>query len=160
MDHQPHPFDITVGRNLRIERKAKHVTQETLADAIGITFQQVQKYERGANRVSASKLAEIALFLDLPVAQFFRGLEGVEGESKATALDAFAMAPGGLELAAIFTALPPELRRNLLSVAEAISRCVPRPDRVTGPADVLAHLQLAPLSQADAARLVEMGAQH
>ena len=63
----PHPIDISVGRQLRQARKARGLSQASLGEAIGISFQQVQKYERGDNRVSASKLAEAALFFQLPI---------------------------------------------------------------------------------------------
>ena len=75
----PHPVDRHVGLRVRMRRKEMGVSQEKLAEALGITFQQVQKYERGANRVSASKLWEIARALETPVAYFYEGLsEGTD----------------------------------------------------------------------------------
>ena len=59
----PNPIDLHVGGRIRMRRKVLGVSQERLAEALGLTFQQVQKYERGSNRVSASKLYEIARFL-------------------------------------------------------------------------------------------------
>src|SRR5512145_2081507 len=70
----PNPVDRHVGLRIRMRRKELGVSQERLAEAVGITFQQVQKYERGANRVSASKLWEIAAALKTPVAYFYDGL--------------------------------------------------------------------------------------
>ena len=70
----PHPVDRHVGLRIRIRRKEVGVSQERLAEALGITFQQVQKYERGANRVSASKLWEIARALNTGVGYFYEGL--------------------------------------------------------------------------------------
>jgi len=70
----PNPVDLHVGARIRLRRRMQGVSQEKLADALGLTFQQVQKYERGANRVSASKLYEIAAALKAPVAYFFDGL--------------------------------------------------------------------------------------
>ena len=61
--HQPHSFDKAVGARVRACRKERGVTQAALADAVGITFQQIQKYENGANRISCSKLYEMAQFL-------------------------------------------------------------------------------------------------
>ena len=66
--------DVHVGLRIRMRRKALGHSQQTLADALGLTFQQVQKYERGVNRVSASKLFDIARFLGVPVGFFFEGL--------------------------------------------------------------------------------------
>ena len=67
----PHPIDIIVGLNIRLRRRQLGVSQIKLAAAIGLTFQQIQKYERGASRVSASKLFEIALALHTEVDWFF-----------------------------------------------------------------------------------------
>ena len=63
----PHPIDIHVGARLRLRRTLLGLSQEKLGEAVGITFQQLQKYERGANRISASRLYHLALVLDVPV---------------------------------------------------------------------------------------------
>src|SRR5579884_660298 len=73
-ERSPNPVDLHVGARIRMRRKSLGVSQERLADSLGLTFQQVQKYERGANRVSASKLYEIARALQTSVAYFFDGL--------------------------------------------------------------------------------------
>lgn len=65
------PVDVAVGAKIRLRRKQLGVSQKSLAEALGVTFQQVQKYERGANRVSASSLARVAKALEMPVAAFF-----------------------------------------------------------------------------------------
>ena len=67
----PHPIDVHVGNRIRLRRKLINMTQEQLARDLGITFQQVQKYERGSNRVSASRLFQIAEILDVTVTFFF-----------------------------------------------------------------------------------------
>jgi transcriptional regulator with XRE-family HTH domain len=69
--HRRAPEDVEIGRKIRALRVAKGMSQATLADGIGLTFQQVQKYERGANRVSAGRLQKIARILDTPIAFFF-----------------------------------------------------------------------------------------
>ena len=74
MDESPNPIDVHVGERVRRRRRALGVSQEQLADKLGLTFQQVQKYERGANRVSASKLYQIAQALQAHIAYFFEGL--------------------------------------------------------------------------------------
>jgi transcriptional regulator with XRE-family HTH domain len=70
----PNPVDLHVGARIRMRRKGLGLSQERLAEALGLTFQQVQKYERGANRVSASKLYDAARTLQVPIAWFFEGL--------------------------------------------------------------------------------------
>ena len=72
---QPHPVDIHVGKRLVLARKLKGLSQSQLGDALGVTFQQVQKYERGTNRVSASSMFVIMNFLNLPSSYFFEGLD-------------------------------------------------------------------------------------
>ncbi len=72
--HGPEPVDIYVGERLLQLRKLRNVSQEKLGDAVGLSFQQIQKYERGANRISASTLFRLAEFFDVPVGYFFDGL--------------------------------------------------------------------------------------
>ena len=72
----PSPIDVHVGRRIRSRRRFLGMTQKTLAKALDITFQQLQKYEVGGNRVSASRLSEIAGFLRVPVSFFFSGIDG------------------------------------------------------------------------------------
>ena len=71
--HRSHPVDRLVGQRVRLARLAKGMSQSGLGDAVGVTFQQIQKYEKGANRVSASKLSECAAILDVDIAYFFGG---------------------------------------------------------------------------------------
>jgi transcriptional regulator with XRE-family HTH domain len=68
--------DVHVGRRLRLRRSLVGMSQERLAELLGITYQQVQKYERGANRIGSSRLHDIARFLDVPVAWFFDEMPG------------------------------------------------------------------------------------
>lgn len=77
------PVDRHVGATIRLRRKELGVSQEALAAAIGVSFQQVQKYESGGNRVSASALYKAAKRLGVPVAFFFTGLEGQEEDTEA-----------------------------------------------------------------------------
>jgi transcriptional regulator with XRE-family HTH domain len=71
----PNPVDVHVGKRIRMRRLLLGMNQETLANALGLTFQQVQKYEGGANRVSASRLSEMATILGVPIAFFFGDLQ-------------------------------------------------------------------------------------
>src|SRR5579883_3316499 len=72
---RPNPIDVHVGSRVRLRRTLLGMSQEKLGDAIGLTFQQVQKYERGANRVGASRLFELSRVLDVPVSFFFDELD-------------------------------------------------------------------------------------
>lgn len=74
---KPNPIDAYVGQRIKERRALVGVSQTTLADNLGITFQQVQKYEKGSNRVSASRLYEIAQILDCDLKSFFEGVEEV-----------------------------------------------------------------------------------
>src|SRR5262245_52045921 len=73
-ENMPNPVDLYVGGRIRMRRRSMGVSQQKLADDLDLTFQQVQKYERGVNRVSASKLYEIAKSLKTPISFFFDGL--------------------------------------------------------------------------------------
>lgn len=124
MTDTPNPIDLHVGGMIRTRRKILGVSQERLADDLGLTFQQVQKYERGANRVSASKLYEIAKSLRTSVGYFFEGLHDpatavADGETDSgadTELHAFLMTAEGLDLAAAFPRLPRRHRTRLLAL--------------------------------------------
>jgi transcriptional regulator with XRE-family HTH domain len=74
---KPNPIDIHVGSRIRLRRNMLGLSQEKLGEAIGLTFQQVQKYERGANRVGASRLHELSRVLDVPVSFFFDDMDPV-----------------------------------------------------------------------------------
>ena len=84
-----HPVDVHVGKRIRHRRWLVGMTQQQLAERVGIKFQQIQKYETGANRVSASRLWDIADALEVPVSFFF---EGIESEAEQEAAQASAVA--------------------------------------------------------------------
>lgn len=79
----PHPVDIQVGRRARERRTLAGMSQTAVAEKLGLTFQQIQKYERGHNRISASKLYELANIFDVPVAYFFEGDGSGQGRTVA-----------------------------------------------------------------------------
>lgn len=83
----PHPDDVTAGANVRRIRTLRRMSQETLADHLGITFQQVQKYEKGTNRISISRAIAISRALSCTVADLLTGIDG--GETDALQLPAF-----------------------------------------------------------------------
>ncbi|MDO6589221.1 transcriptional regulator [Loktanella sp. D2R18] len=118
-----HPVDVHVGKRIRHRRWMNGTTQQQLAENVGIKFQQIQKYETGMNRVSASRLWDIAHVLDVPVSFFFEGLEQ----------EADADAPNGnmpgdiltdkeaLELLRSYYAIPENQRRRLFDLARVLS---------------------------------------
>jgi transcriptional regulator with XRE-family HTH domain len=119
-----HPVDRHVGQVLRARRRALQLSQSAVAAQLGISFQQLQKYERGANRISASMLHAVSLVLDLPVARFFEGLAGPDNPDDGRARDLVAemiAAPEGPALAEAFLHLPPgQIRHRLTALARAI----------------------------------------
>lgn len=123
-----HPIDLHVGRRLRQRRRLLGLTQQKLAEAVSIRFQQIQKYESGANRISASRLWSLARALDVPVAYFFDGVEesgAVAGEingvhSHRTPVDAM-QNKDTIDLVRAFYSLNDEPRRRLLDLAKAMS---------------------------------------
>ncbi|MGA0605218.1 helix-turn-helix domain-containing protein [Phenylobacterium sp. VNQ135] len=118
----PHPVDRHVGLRIRMRRKEIGVSQERLAESLGITFQQVQKYERGANRVSASKLWEIARALQTQVTYFYEGLGDEAAAPSAQDAQDFMLTTEGLELMAAFPRIgQPALRRKLLELVRTVS---------------------------------------
>jgi transcriptional regulator with XRE-family HTH domain len=118
-----HPVDAHVGGRIRLARKILHMSQQDLANKLGLTFQQVQKYERGYNRVSASKLWEAAGYLDVPIEWLFAGISvpAAKGEAPRDPLLALAFELHGLELAEIYTGLEPRAQASLLGVARAMA---------------------------------------
>jgi transcriptional regulator with XRE-family HTH domain len=123
----PNPIDLHVGGRIRMRRKVLGVSQERLAEALGLTFQQVQKYERGSNRVSASKLYEIARFLNSPVSYFFEGLADPTSDDAGASdgpeqlMHDFLMTSEGLELAAAFPKIPRgRVRRRVLDLIRSL----------------------------------------
>jgi transcriptional regulator with XRE-family HTH domain len=79
-EHRPSPIDIHVGGRVRLRRTLLGMSQERLGEALGLTFQQVQKYERGANRIGASRLFDIARALDVPIGFFFDDMPDGAGQ--------------------------------------------------------------------------------
>ena len=121
-ERRPNEIDVYVGSRLRQRRRLLNVSQEKLADALGLTFQQVQKYERGFNRISASKLYDAARFLQSPIDYFFEGLDRPEDAGSAPGSETssppfvygFLADPDGAELAQAFVKIPRRRRRKML----------------------------------------------
>jgi transcriptional regulator with XRE-family HTH domain len=125
-ERHPNPVDLHVGARIRMRRKILGVSQERLAEDLGLTFQQIQKYERGANRVSASKLYEIAKSLQSSVGYFFEGLADTTREGVAEGGEPFVhdflMTSEGLELAGLFPRITrPKVRRRILELVRSMA---------------------------------------
>jgi transcriptional regulator with XRE-family HTH domain len=127
----PHPVDVHVGARVRLRRTLIGMSQEKLGEAIGLTFQQVQKYERGTNRVGASRLYELSRVLDVPVGFFFDELDPRLLDSAAATGLAEAPAPvfehvpferEMLEIVRTYQRIgDPAVRRRLFDLARAIA---------------------------------------
>jgi transcriptional regulator with XRE-family HTH domain len=132
MPKLPNPTDKHVGGRVRMRRIMLGISQEKLGDALGITFQQVQKYEKGTNRISASRLQHISHVLQVPIPFFFEGLPS--GSGKANKLpDApfpsyvsdFLATSDGLSLTRAYTQITNQkLRRSIVHLVEGLARDV------------------------------------
>lgn len=124
----PNPIDKHVGSRVRMRRMLAGISQEKLGDALGLTFQQVQKYEKGSNRISASRLQQIAKMLDVPVSFFFDGAPTVDmptggfADSSATAyISDFLATSEGVQLTKAFTRIKSgRVRRRIIDLVEAL----------------------------------------
>jgi len=112
-------LDVKIGQRIRARRLEIGMSQEKLAELLGLTFQQVQKYEKGVNRVAASRLWDISAALKLSVAAFFpAGGRGVDGESGA---DAISATPEGARLLNLFSAIRSrKVRVRVVDLVEAM----------------------------------------
>ncbi|MAM62656.1 helix-turn-helix transcriptional regulator [Maritimibacter sp. UBA3975] len=117
-----HPVDVHVGKRVRHRRWMVGMTQQQLAEKVGIKFQQIQKYETGMNRVSASRLWDISDALSVPVSFFFEGLEGGVDDGVEHALpDDILADKEALELVRSYYAIPENQRRRLFELARVLS---------------------------------------
>lgn len=123
----PHPVEVHIGARLRIARTMIGMSQEKLGKKLGLNFQQIQKYEKGANRIGGSRLWEIALALEVPPAFFFDGLENTPAEDPdisgyANDVMTFASSKDGLRLITRFRAIRSEqTRQNLIDLMGSIA---------------------------------------
>src|SRR5579864_4822624 len=127
----PNPIDKHVGSRVRMRRMMLSMSQEKLGDALALTFQQVQKYEKGTNRIGASRLQQISQILQVPVAFFFEGAphlaEGVVVDALETApsptyVSDFLATSDGLSLTKAFMRIPdPKLRRRIVDLVQQIA---------------------------------------
>jgi transcriptional regulator with XRE-family HTH domain len=122
-----HPVDVHVGKRVRHRRWMVGMTQQQLAEKVGIKFQQIQKYETGMNRISASRLWDIAEALSVPVNYFFEGMNA-DADADASAPETQGAMPGdiladkeALELIRSYYAIPENQRRRLFELARVLS---------------------------------------
>jgi transcriptional regulator with XRE-family HTH domain len=116
---RPSAVDVTVGRNVRIWRMAKGLSQAQLANRLGVTFQQVQKYEIGANRIGTSRLVKIAAILGIPISALFHGTGAAEASEP---LGALISDPRSFRLAHAFAAIKHnEFRVSLVELVEKLA---------------------------------------
>ncbi len=125
----PNPTDVHVGSRIRMRRNILGMSQERLGDKLGITFQQIQKYEKGTNRVGASRLQAIASILEVPVSYFFESAPGrdlgdagqADGKSTAYVAD-FINSSEGLQLNRAFARVSdPKIRRRIIDLVKALA---------------------------------------
>lgn len=126
MKKSPNPIDKHVGSRVRMRRMMLSMSQEKLGDALGLTFQQVQKYEKGTNRIGASRLQQISKILQVPVSFFFEGSPesgGEFGEAPSPSyVSDFLATSDGLALTKAFMRIEnPKTRRRIVDLVEQIS---------------------------------------
>jgi transcriptional regulator with XRE-family HTH domain len=125
----PNPIDKHVGSRVRMRRMMLSMSQEKLGGALGLTFQQVQKYEKGTNRIGASRLQQISHILQVPVAFFFEGApnvhppgDGMNDAPSPTYVSDFLATSDGLALTKAFMEIKePKLRRRIVDLVEEIA---------------------------------------
>lgn len=116
-----HPVDVHVGKRIRQRRWLTGMTQQQLAEHVGIKFQQIQKYETGANRVSASRLWDISDALEVPVSFFFEGIEAAEVTSSSNIPADLMGDKEALDLVRSYYSIPENQRRRLFELARVLS---------------------------------------
>lgn len=125
----PNPIDVHVGSRIRLRRMMLNMSQEKLGDALGITFQQVQKYEKGTNRVGASRLQHISSILGVPVGFFFEDAPNTPQEAQGLAeagvsdyVVDFLSTSQGLQLNRSFTKIKdPKVRQKVVELVQAMA---------------------------------------
>ena len=124
----PNAVDRHVGSRVRLRRQLLNMSQEKLGEELGVTFQQVQKYERGANRIGAGRLWNLARVLDVPVSFFFEGASETAGQSgfadgdQTPIIDDFIQSADGVQLAQAFARIrDSKVRRRILELVRTLA---------------------------------------
>lgn len=124
---KPNPIDVHVGGRIRLRRNMLGMSQERLGEQLGITFQQVQKYEKGTNRVGASRLQAISSILEVPAAYFFENAPGaaatgLEEEHQPNYVVDFLSSSEGLKLNRAFVRISdPKVRGRIIDLVRALA---------------------------------------
>lgn len=126
---KPNPTDVHVGSRIRLRRNMLSMSQEKLGDMLGITFQQIQKYEKGTNRVGASRIQAISEILEVPVAFFFEDIpahgaapRGFSEDSSVTRAMDFVTSAEGLQLNRAFVRITDaKVRRRLIDLVKTLA---------------------------------------
>ena len=128
---KPNDIDVNVGQRIRMRRKVLRESQTTLADVLGITFRQVQKYETGMNRVGASRLQHIASYLNVPVSHFFEDMPTLSDNAQAGSVplgleadevETFLGSPLGKALNRAFKKIAdPAVRKNIIALVKSVA---------------------------------------
>ncbi len=129
---KPNPVDVHVGARVRFRRTMMGTSQEKLGEALGVTFQQVQKYEKGTNRVGASRLQKIAEVLQVPVSFFFEGYNGADAqpsglrEADAEFVSDYPVSAESIQLNRAFARIQdPKVRRRILELVRSLAEAEP-----------------------------------
>lgn len=125
---KPNPIDVHVGSRIRLRRNMLGLSQEKLGENLGITFQQIQKYEKGTNRVGASRLQAISAILNVPVSFFFEDAPGSSNQAgfaednEATYVVDFLNSNEGVQLTRAFTKISdPKVRRKIIDLVKSLA---------------------------------------
>ena len=119
---KPDPVDIHVGKNIRIYRIAKGLSQAAVADALGLSFPQVQKYEKGVNRIGSSRLAQLSHILGVPVNRFFEDAgRNTDGTGSGIFTDLLSMPYAVRMLKALADIPNDKTRRSLVELTESVA---------------------------------------
>lgn len=125
----PHPVDVHVGGQVRMRRVLLGMSQEKLGEELGLTFQQVQKYEKGSNRIGASRLFDVSRILEVPIAYFYEGLGGSSEQQGGLAEDSqsrymaeFAQSNDCVQLMKAFIQIKqPHVRRSVIQFVKNLA---------------------------------------
>lgn len=123
-----HPVDVHVGSRVKLRRMALGISQDTLGKSMGLTFQQIQKYEKGVNRISASKIYELSKELEVPIDYFFEGYGGKNAHAEyaeGAGADPFMeliRSPEGVQLCRYFASIKdPDVKKRVLDLVRSIA---------------------------------------
>ena len=127
---QPNPIDGQVGSRMRLRRMLVGMSQERLGELLGLTFQQVQKYEKGVNRIGAGRLFEVSRILDVPIDYFYEDVNsqitghapGFSEEPESAPVMDFVASPEGLQLSVAFLRIrDPKVRKRVLDLVKSLA---------------------------------------